>query len=59
MIARNRKVIVVCHSCHQNITHGRYDGRKLNQGLLEAACWQTSTSGLEEGRWKSVLNERE
>jgi len=30
MIARNRKVIVVCHRCHQNITHGRYDGRKLN-----------------------------
>ena len=30
MIARNRKVIVVCHSCHQSITHGRYDGRKLN-----------------------------
>ena len=30
MIARNRKVIVVCHSCHQDITHGRYDGRKLN-----------------------------
>ena len=30
MIARNRKVIVVCHGCHQDITHGRYDGRKLN-----------------------------
>ena len=30
MIARNRKVIVVCQGCHQDITHGRYDGRKLN-----------------------------
>lgn len=29
MIARNRKVIVVCHSCHQNITHGRYDKQKV------------------------------
>ena len=29
MIARHRKVIVVCHSCHQKITHGRHDGRKL------------------------------
>jgi hypothetical protein len=29
MIARNRKVIVVCHSCHQNITYGRYDGQKV------------------------------
>ena len=30
MIARNRKVIVVCRGCHQDITHGRYDGRKLS-----------------------------
>jgi len=29
MIARNRKVIVVCRSCHQDITYGRYDGRKI------------------------------
>jgi len=29
MIARNRKVIVVCHSCHQSITHGRYDKQKV------------------------------
>jgi len=25
----------------------------------KAACWQTSTSGLEEGSWKSTLNNRE
>jgi len=29
MIARRRKVIVVCHSCHLKITYGRYDGRKI------------------------------
>ncbi|OED34639.1 hypothetical protein AB832_07045 [Flavobacteriaceae bacterium (ex Bugula neritina AB1)] len=29
MIARRRKSIVVCHSCHQKITHGRYDGARL------------------------------
>lgn len=29
MIARNRKVIVVCRSCHHDITYGRYDGRKI------------------------------
>lgn len=30
MIARRRKTIVVCHPCHQQITHGRYDGRRVN-----------------------------
>lgn len=30
MMARNRKTIVVCHRCHQNIHYGRYDGRKVN-----------------------------
>jgi len=30
MIARRRKTIVVCHSCHQKITHGRYDGQRVN-----------------------------
>ena len=30
MIARRRKTIVVCHSCHQQITHGRYDGQRVN-----------------------------
>jgi hypothetical protein len=30
MIARQRKTIVVCHNCHQQITHGRYDGQRLN-----------------------------
>ncbi|MEM6319962.1 MAG: group II intron reverse transcriptase/maturase [Bacteroidota bacterium] len=29
MIARRRKVIVVCRPCHKDITHGRYDGRKV------------------------------
>jgi len=29
MISRHRKTIFVCHSCHQDITHGRYDGAKL------------------------------
>lgn len=29
MIARRIKSIVVCHSCHQKITHGRYDGPRL------------------------------
>ncbi len=30
MIARNRKSIVVCKECHNDITFGRYDGKKLN-----------------------------
>lgn len=30
MIARRRKTIVVCHSCHQSITYGRYDGQRVN-----------------------------
>lgn len=30
MIARRRKTIVVCASCHQQITSGRYDGPKVN-----------------------------
>lgn len=29
MISRHRKTIFVCRSCHQDITHGRYDGAKL------------------------------
>ena len=30
MIARRRKTIVICHKCHQQITHGRYDGQRVN-----------------------------
>lgn len=30
MIARRRKTIVVCHDCHQQITHGRYDGKRVH-----------------------------
>ena len=30
MIARNRKTLIVCRKCHNNIHHGRYDGRKLS-----------------------------
>ncbi len=29
MAARNRKTLVVCRSCHENIQYGRYDGPKL------------------------------
>jgi len=29
MIARKRKTLVLCHPCHQNVTHGRYDGKSL------------------------------
>jgi len=29
MMTRRRKTIVVCRSCHQDITYGRYDGPKL------------------------------
>ena len=29
MIARNRKTVMVCQSCHQQITHGKYDGKKV------------------------------
>jgi hypothetical protein len=36
MIARRRKTIVVCHDCHQAITHGRYDGQRVNQEPLES-----------------------
>jgi group II intron reverse transcriptase/maturase len=30
MIARNRKTLIVCRKCHNNIHHGRYNGRKLS-----------------------------
>lgn len=30
MLARRRKTIVVCHDCHQLITHGRYDGCRVS-----------------------------
>lgn len=30
MIARNRKTVLVCFTCHQDITHGRYDGPKVS-----------------------------
>lgn len=30
MIARNRKTLIVCQKCHNDIHHGRYDGRKLS-----------------------------
>ena len=36
MMERNRKTIVVCRKCHQDITYGRYDGPKLAQGSLES-----------------------
>ena len=29
MMARRRKTIVVCKSCHQQITHGKHDGSKV------------------------------
>jgi hypothetical protein len=29
MLIRRRKTIVVCHSCHVAITHGRYDGPRV------------------------------
>lgn len=29
MIARRRKTIVVCQTCHQKITHGKYDGQRI------------------------------
>jgi hypothetical protein len=30
MIAKRRKTLVVCHSCHQQITYGRYDGARIH-----------------------------
>jgi group II intron reverse transcriptase/maturase len=30
MLARRRKTLVVCHDCHVAITHGRYDGQRVN-----------------------------
>jgi len=30
MLARRRKTIVVCQFCHQQITHGKYDGSKVD-----------------------------
>lgn len=29
MLARNRKTVMVCRACHQQITHGKYDGKKV------------------------------
>jgi group II intron reverse transcriptase/maturase len=36
MAARKRKTLVVCVPCHQQITHGRYDGPKLGHDTLES-----------------------
>ena len=30
MIAKRRKTVVVCHPCHQQITHGKYDGMRIH-----------------------------
>jgi group II intron reverse transcriptase/maturase len=30
MLARNRKTLIVCRECHNNIHYGRYDGKKLS-----------------------------
>lgn len=30
MMARNRKSLIVCQKCHNNIHHGKYDGKKLS-----------------------------
>jgi group II intron reverse transcriptase/maturase len=30
MMARHRKTVVVCHSCHRKIHNGTYDGEKVN-----------------------------
>jgi group II intron reverse transcriptase/maturase len=30
MMARNRKTVVVCRTCHRAIHHGQYDGRSVN-----------------------------
>jgi group II intron reverse transcriptase/maturase len=30
MIARQRKTLVICQKCHQNIHYGKYDGKKLS-----------------------------
>jgi hypothetical protein len=27
MASRRRKTLVLCHACHQDVQHGRYDGR--------------------------------
>lgn len=29
IITRNRKAVMVCRQCHQQITHGRYDGARI------------------------------
>jgi hypothetical protein len=29
MLARRRKTVVVCQTCHQQITHGKYDGKRV------------------------------
>ena len=29
MMERNRKTVVVCHSCHLKIHQGKYDGQKV------------------------------
>ena len=30
MMARNRKSLIVCQKCHNDIHHGKYDGKKLS-----------------------------
>lgn len=32
----NRKQIPICHTCHVNITHGRYDGKAVKDLFSES-----------------------
>lgn len=36
MMKRNRKTVIVCRTCHQKITKGRYDGPKVVESSLES-----------------------
>jgi AI2M/AI1M-like, HNH endonuclease len=50
IVARQRKSLVVCRSCHEQIQYGRYDGPSLRSTGYRRASWYGSGhAGFAEG----------
>ncbi|MBX9681618.1 MAG: group II intron reverse transcriptase/maturase [Gemmataceae bacterium] len=54
MVARRRKTLVVCRSCHDGIHNGRYNGPALRKITGEPDDTETVKSGSEGRGWKSA-----
>ena len=55
MIARNRKTLVVCKTCHQQITSFSRKDQSTHENTGEPRCGQSRTSGSEGGVWESAI----